>query len=701
MPLPLIDAAPTPTPPQGHAWRERHDTLPAAAATSPSTATPEDDSVTHSVSADDLPVWHATDTLPLTAAIAHELRTPLHGLLGTLELLQKTSLTTHQHALLRVGSDATAALMRIANDVLDFTKLRTTQPSLRVEPCDLRRLIDDLIMLLDAQARRAGVLLESQVDAMLAPSVMTDQVRLRQVLLNLMTNALKFTDVGRILIRVTVSANDATAEPSRAPPIATVRTTPPSLNAAATARAAEASTPPPAMPSSMQQSIVIEVIDTGIGIPAAALAAIWRPFVQVDAHVSRNREGSGLGLSIAKLMASRLGCTLTLDSEVGVGTTARLSARWPVGAQPSAPIHDAPACGHDHVAPTESKGPAARDATLQTVSVAPISAHILVVDDHPTTRLILRAQLGALGHRVRLAEDAEAALALLRQRRFDLMLTDCKMPGRDGLALAAAWRHAEGVGALPMRVVGLTANPLPNLALQQPAAGFDACLVKPVTLQTLERLCDIRPSPTRPPAGIGNDAERSSAALDPGERSIFAAARAHRPSTPRRPPLDLPRIAEMFGCAATLDRVLTSFATATLEDLRKIDTALRDNRPAIACQRPLHRLTGGLQVLGCHALANLGAMLEQALVTPIGRASPAARERVGGRGALGTFGGSAHATPHRKRNAANHTAALSMADGAGGAAVDSPHDKRLKRRLHAFGVQVALCLDWLARQRIR
>jgi len=330
MPLPLIDAASSPSTPQNHARRERHDTLPAIAPTAPSTTAPEDDSVTHSVSADDLPVWHSTDTLPLTAAIAHELRTPLQGLLGTLELLRKTPLTTRQHALLRVGSDASDALMRIANDVLDFTKLRTTQPSLSVEPFDLRRLIEDLITLLDAQARRPGVSLETQIDAALAPILMTDPGRLRQILLNLITNALKFTDIGRILIRVTVSANAPAVAASLAPPTTTCPTGPPSLIHPTASMLSEAPTPP----ASMHQSVVIEVIDTGIGIPTAELATICRPFVQVDAHVSRNHEGTGLGLSIAKLMASRLGCTLTLDSAVGVGTTARLSANWPVGVPP-------------------------------------------------------------------------------------------------------------------------------------------------------------------------------------------------------------------------------------------------------------------------------------------------------------------------------------------------------------------------------
>ncbi|MGF7191015.1 signal transduction histidine kinase/DNA-binding response OmpR family regulator [Robbsia andropogonis] len=699
MPSSPIRAPLRPTLTQGNVRHAQRGPCQSASLPAP---TPDGYGLNHGVPVDDLPAWHATDTLPLTAVIAHELRMPMQGLLGTLELLSETPLNARQQALLRIGTGAAVALERIANDVLDFTKLRTAQPSIAAEPVDLRQMIEDVAALLDAKVPHPGVVVKTHVDNTVAPWVSTDPIRLRQLLLNLVTNALKFTDAGHVLIHVSrstsglmppLSKQDGSAgfdtnTPYVSPCDATSASDSESVLGHTSGMPRESGTP--SAYATAPQAITIDVIDTGIGIPAQALATICRPFAQVDEHLARNPDGSGLGLAIAKLLASRLGGSLTLTSEVGVGTTARLAACWPIANAPNsressqpttknAASSTPPADGTCQSATTAAAPAPEREPMHQrrraktppsvrnvngalhgerSSALQSYRAQILVVDDHPTTRLVLDAQLGALGHGVATAENADAAVALLRQRRFDLMLTDCKMPGRDGLSLAAAWRQVEVSGALPMRVIGLTANPLPGQAMQQYAAGFDECLVKPVTSEVLSRLC-VRDWHPRHPSLASHRAH-----MITDQASIFQDARARRPDHAQQAPLDLQRLRNIFGNAVTLDRVLTSFIAATLEDLRLIDTAFIQQQPARASQRPLHRLTGGLQVLGCSPLANHGAALEHAMTT-------ASRRR-----------GRRRVTPSE-------------------IAKDTLQERRLSDRLRAFSIDVVLCLDWVARQRLR
>ena len=319
------------------------------------------------------------------ANMSHEIRTPMNGVVGMAELLCDTSLTEEQRLFAETIRSSGEALLVIINDILDYSKIEAERLTLFPEPFDLERTIHEVAMLLQPRAREKGLDLMIDYDMFLPTRYVGDPGRLRQVLTNLVGNAVKFTDKGHVLIRV------VGIEPE---------------------------------PGQRQLHVTVE--DTGIGIAAEHLDHIFGEFNQVESQSNRKFEGTGLGLAITQRLIERMGGTVWVDSEKGVGS-----------------------CFGFRVAL-----PAAED---EVAMVAPAAIRrALVVDDQFINRTILERQLVPCGIKVTLCRSAIEALSVLeRDAGFDVVITDHVMPDMDGIALAR--RMVERGLAIP--VVLLSSNP--------------------------------------------------------------------------------------------------------------------------------------------------------------------------------------------------------------------------------------------------
>ena len=358
------------------------------------------------------------------ANMSHEIRTPMTGILGALSLLGCDELSPQQRKLLDTASSSSEALLTLLNEVLDFSKIEAGKLELVNEPMLLRPVLSSIVDLLAPMAQRKGLALSLEFDPSLPARVKGDAGRIRQVLLNLVGNAVKFTDSGHVAVR----ARRETGGDSR-----------------------------PVM--------VLEVEDSGIGISPAVLERLFTPFFQADQSDRRRFGGSGLGLVISKRLTEAMGAELSVESAAGQGSTFRLSLPLEV-------LADAPA--------------AAPAALAGTVSPAPLAGKVLLVEDNPVNRMLAVAMLGNLGIEVIEAENGLVALQHMEKSRFDLVLMDCQMPVMDGFEATREIRAREH-GALAARIpiIAVTANALSGDSEQCLQAGMDAYLAKPFTLNTL------------------------------------------------------------------------------------------------------------------------------------------------------------------------------------------------------------------------
>lgn len=359
------------------------------------------------------------------AMMSHEIRSPLHGLLGIAELLRKTPLDAEQVRMLELLLGSAGTLQGVLDDVLDFSKIDAGAIVIAPEPVALRKLIVGIVEPMSLRAGQKDVALESEIAADLPDGLVLDRLRVGQILINLLSNAIKFTAAGRINVAVT-------------------RT-----------RLADGG-----------PGLSVAVADTGVGMSDEVLTRLFEPFTQADASTTRNYGGTGLGLSISRRLARLLGGDLTAESQPGEGS--RFTLEIPLVEAPAGAL---PAVGADTLSPIEG------------------DFHVLVAEDQPTNRWLIGRQLERLGVQADVVEDGFAALAALEQRDYDLLITDCHMPGMEGTELAAKAREREArLGARRMPIVGLTADIMPAMRARCEAAGMDAIETKPIDLHRLAAL---------------------------------------------------------------------------------------------------------------------------------------------------------------------------------------------------------------------
>jgi PAS domain S-box-containing protein len=381
------------------------------------------------------------------ATMSHEIRTPMNGVIGMVDVMRQSGLHKGQLEMLELIGDSAESLLGIIEDILDFSKIEAGKVDIAHETMSLRNLLESICSLLRQLAASKGVHLTVSVDPLIPDSLRGDEGRIRQVLINLISNAIKFSADGERQGAVSVQATLVKLQSEVA-------------------------------------TIELVVADNGIGIDEANLARLFIPFSQADASTRRRFGGTGLGLAICKSLVDLMSGHITARSTPGAGSEFTVTLRLPTIAEARATGAQQP-CARDR---EDQERQAGHSPQPGEVTNKP-GLFILVAEDNETNRKVIQHQFRLLGYACEMHPNGREALQAWRRGRFSLIVTDLHMPEMDGYGLASAIRSEEG-GGRRTPIIALTANALREEEARCLALGMDAYLTKPVHLAKLKAIVE-------------------------------------------------------------------------------------------------------------------------------------------------------------------------------------------------------------------
>jgi signal transduction histidine kinase/ActR/RegA family two-component response regulator len=486
------------------------------------------------------------------ANMSHEIRTPMNGVIGMASLLQNTPLSAEQRDYVETIGSSGRALMRIIDDILDFSKIESGHLALETVDLALRQLAGEVIRLFAPLAKAKGIELSATIEDGVAHVLRGDPGRLRQALVNLVGNAVKFTEKGQVTVRVRVEAEEAGA-----------------------------------------QIVRFAVRDTGIGITPEALGRLFQPFAQADGSTTRRYGGTGLGLVISKRLVELMGGQLGVMSEPGEGSvfwfTARLE-RSALTARPEAPVPEIAAGDSPPFADPApfAGGPSA--AVDVGPRVGPTRGRVLVAEDNVVNQKVAARILERLGYAVDLAATGNEAVAAVGRQTYDAILMDGQMPQTDGFEATRVIRAMEGTHHTP--IIALTASAMHGDRERCLAAGMDDYVSKPVSPEQLEavllRWVPVAGATPREPLRAPEWTERSGG------------------------PVDWDVLSELL--AMTKREFLQELVGIFLRDSRHMMIDLREafeRGNTAEWKRIAHKLRGSCATIGARRLMKLTAEMEE------------------------------------------------------------------------------------------
>jgi signal transduction histidine kinase/DNA-binding NarL/FixJ family response regulator len=466
------------------------------------------------------------------ATMSHEIRTPLNGVLGMVEVLERQGLHDAQQRTVVIMRESAQALLHIIDDVLDFSKIEAGRLELEETAFSLSELVHNVVATFNQQTTAKGLALHLDIVPGSADALIGDPTRVRQILVNLVGNALKFTERGSIRIRAGTAPLGAG-----------------------------------------QTALTLAVADTGIGLSAEQRAGLFRPFAQADSSTTRRFGGTGLGLSIVRRLAQLMHGNVSVESDVGAGSTFTVSL-----VLRAAPV-DSP-----HRALPRSAHP------VRTARKGSKKPRVLVVDDHPVNRDVLVRQLDLLGIAADAADDGAEAFECWTRGTYAAVLTDLHMPTMDGYELAQRIRTAEVDGRRARTpIIAVTANALKGEEQRCLVLGMDAYITKPIGMDRLQTTL---------------------------ERWLYVGDKIARPTVvtraQQREPIDRSVLGSWLGNdAAAVTSLLRKFASTATKSEGEIGAAVSSGN-LTAAAAAAHKLNGAARAVGAIGVAEAAALLEQA-----------------------------------------------------------------------------------------